>query len=791
MPNPFRSREVELPNAIVGAARRVRLNRKHDVEKLREAPVAAWQKLAWRYYDEIGEVKFAFNYFASLASRVRLFPAYQGDEDESPFSINEAAGVSPELKAAARASMERLNRGRGGQPNLIRALALNLLVAGEGYLVEFGDTFSIRSTSELEVTADERVRLVSSASQRGTRHSVYLPPDAYMLRIWRTHPQYSDDADSSLRGVLKECGELMLLDRLIATSVGSRMNAGIMYVADELRFQRADGTDPVATPDVDPFEEELTFSLSEAIDDPDAHSSIVPLIIRGPADLADKAIKQFDLSRSFDETIIKRHEKTLNRVINGLDIPRDILEGYSETRYSNAQTISEDMLKAYIEPLILVIAEALAVGYLRADLKSQGFRDEEVKRIHVWYDASEVVTRPDRSEPANQGYDRRTISAAAWRKAHGFTEADAPSDEEIAYRVALEGQVTADITLEYLRMVAPDLVAAAEAVADSQGAPTATGTPERPSDYVPEATPPRATPRPDNPQGGTMPPRAVRDTAAPAAASTLSRDAQVFSILRDFAARRPSTTVTDQTKKMSRALEVERRMRDRLFTYANVTVDQALRSAETVVASADAETEVRNYIEKSRGTFVDIVSSLQETGWRALGSQVRERMAATQEARIERSWSFMLGRLVSTALQRLRSPSGASVDMGSVRTAQALAGGADEDDELFSGRAILSEDALDATGFVLGDRRQWVYGVSDNGFEPHQRLDGTFFESWASTELASDPGAFPFVAHLYPGDHVGCRCDWLPEILDPKAVNAPVRGNTSGVPLAASGGVTP
>jgi hypothetical protein len=514
MPNPFtRSRDPELPNAIVGAARRVHLNRRNEVERLRETNVAEWQKLAWRYYDEIGEIKFSFNYFASISSRVRLFSAYQNEEDESPGAV-EDSGVSAQLSLACREEMEKLNRGRGGQPNLIRQLVLNLLVAGEAYLVGFGGSFSVRSTSELEVEAGGRIRLITSARGRSSRHTVYLPEDATVLRIWRTHPQYSDDADSSLRGVMRECGELLLLGRLINTSVNSRLNAGILYVADELRFQRADTDQIVPQPDVDPFEEELTLSLTEAIDDTDSPSNIIPIIVRGPADLADKAFNKVDLSRDFDETIIQRHEKTLDRVINGLDIPADVIKGMANVRYSNAQTISEDLLKAHIEPMVVLICEAFTVGYLRPALLARGFTAEEVARALVWYDASEVVTRPDRSEDADKGWDRKLISAAAWRRAHGFNEADAPSDEEVAQRIALDSSVTPDITLEFLRQMAPGLVAEAERLSRESGVPPATGAPESPSAYVPEATGPSATPRPTNPQGGTMPPRPAADPAA-------------------------------------------------------------------------------------------------------------------------------------------------------------------------------------------------------------------------------------------------------------------------------------
>jgi hypothetical protein len=794
-----------MPNAIVGAARRIHLNRRSEVEKLRETNAAEWQKLAWRYYDEIGEIKFAFNYFAAISSRVRLYAGWKQDEEEAPTPVETIKDLDPLLIAAAREEMKVLNRGRGGQPNMIRQLALNLLVTGEAYLVGQADHWSVKSTSELEFDSSGRVKVITSARNRSARNNAYLAENAYVARIWRTHPQYSDDADSSLRGVMRECSELLLLGRLINASVGSRLNAGILYVADELRFQRADTDDPATTPDVDPFEEELTLSLTEAIDDTDSPSNVIPMIVRGPAAMAETAITKIDLSRGFDENVIKRHDQTLDRIIDGIDIPRDLIKGMANVRYSNAQSISEDMLKAHIEPLMVLISEAFTTVYLHPRLLARGFSPAEIAQLSVWYDPSEVVTRPDRSEDADKGYDRKLISGAAWRRAHGFSEADAPSNDEIAIRVALDGQITADITLEFLRRVAPDLVAQAEKLVQEAGGDIATGNPkaEKSPDYVPEANTPNADPPASNPQGGTMPPRVTASAA---------REEQVLAMLRTFATRKQSDVVKDRVRRLNRALDAERTLRDQLFVLLNETVQRSLEKAgartvskvrgdaelkslaadvpmEAVFASIpearrsefalDEESLVRDSLEKAHSAYVSLVTQLQETGWRTLGSDVRDRMKASQTERVETSWTWVLDRLTTLATTWLRapkSPAGAYVGMENVRTAAALAGGATTDDDVFaSGRAILSEDALDTTGWKLGDRKQWVYGVSENAFEPHVDLDGKLFGSWNAAELASQtPDSFPFVSHYYPGDHNGCRCDWLPEVLDSEAADTPI-----------------
>jgi hypothetical protein len=598
-----------------------------------------------------------------------------------------------------------------------------------------------------------------------------------------------------------------------------------LYVADELRFQAA--VDPAgdnATPDIDPFEEELTLALTEPVAG-DSPSEIVPMIIRGPAALAKDAIVKFDLSRGFDETLLERHEKTLQRVLDGIDLPKDLVQGLANVRYSNAKTISEDLLKAHIEPMMVLICEALTTVYLRPMLLDRGYEKDLVDNVHVWYDASEVVTRPDRSEDADTGYTRMLVSAATWRRSHGFSEADAPTDEELALRIALSGSVAPSTTLDFLRQVAPDLVAEAEKrAAEAFGDPTVKTSDVSPADQpslnaeIPvdtEVPPPDTTSPADTeeaPPEGELPGDSVTEPFS-------TRDAQVLALLTQFAAAKPNPLVKSRTRKLEQALDVERRLRESLATHLNDVVLRALEKAgartvskvrgdaelKTLVASVpleqvfaaipesrrgefgleDDEGLIRDAIEKARESFESMVRDAQNQAWKLLG--VDNTMKPDQDSRIFAAWQWLVAKLVKLTSGWLRKPKtqGAYVDMSTIRHAAAIAGGVPDEEvtPMDSGRAVLSTPALDATEWELDTRYRWVHGLSDNMFEPHVMLDDTVFDSWTAPELAA-PGedSFPFVSHYYPGDHSGCRCDWLPVVLDPTKVNEPTRGDTTNTP---------
>jgi hypothetical protein len=108
------------------------------------------------------------------------------------------------------------------------------------------------------------------------------------------------------------------------------------------------------------------------------------------------------------------------------------------TANSNAVVIDENLYKANIEPLALVLADSLTSVYLRPVLKAQGYTDEQIKELVIWYDPSEIVTRPNSAESANQGVDRGLLSPSAWRREHGYAESDAPSEEEALWSMFVQ-----------------------------------------------------------------------------------------------------------------------------------------------------------------------------------------------------------------------------------------------------------------------------------------------------------------------------------------------------------------
>lgn len=423
------------PRGLTAAAERLTLNSaiRESVDKRK---VSAWQTAAWQFFDQIGEVKFAFSLIGQIVSRVRIYPAYLQDGEQTPISVTEFLrrfdedDDSTEHKTrkameAAQAVMDDLQQNAlHSISSMLREAAINLSVPGEFYLVKHKGKWLIASGDELVQNGSGSSSTYKLKKDRVNQQGEdEIEKGAFVARIWRAHPRYSGEPDSSMLGVLDQCEQLVIIDQAMRIITRSRLNAGAVFIPEGVGASN--------------LETVLSETATAPLEDEAALSSVVPLLLRGPAELG-KEIKHIDFARKVDGDMLEQQSRALDRVLAGLDIPKDIVQGLSNARYSNAIVISDEMFRSHIEPLVLLIVDTFTQIYLRASMKKEGIDEELVQNFVVWYDPSDIVTRPDRSQAANDGFERKVLSGKAWRQARGFSETDAPDDEELIQRLALE-----------------------------------------------------------------------------------------------------------------------------------------------------------------------------------------------------------------------------------------------------------------------------------------------------------------------------------------------------------------
>jgi hypothetical protein len=455
------------PRTLTASAARIDMkNRKHIDAITKRRQTDKWQEEAWEYYDLIGEIKYVANLVSSQISRVNLYVGYVDRTSNVPSIIDDVKDLDPDFIKDANDILYMLESGNGGTAGLLRTAALNLFVAGECWLVREPskystgepDRYQIRSVEEVTATTGKN-KQVAIKPRRDAKPSDYtlLPTNGFATRIWRNHGRYSDEADSSMRGVLDTCDAILQLDRAAIAAAKSRMNAGMLFIPDGLSQATTTEDEMGETHEVDEsFEEELIAGFMTPVEDITSGATLVPTMVRGPQDLGEK-IRHISFERSVDPQLNQLGKDLLDRLLSGLDIPKDIAHGMSSVKYSNAIIIEEQLYKAHIEPLILFIVDCLTIGFLRQALRKQGWDEKLVNRVVVWYDSTAITAKPSKAEAAQALYAMKLISGAAVLRANGFAPEDAPSSLEKVQRMAEERAMISDAMSEtLLNTIIPD-----------------------------------------------------------------------------------------------------------------------------------------------------------------------------------------------------------------------------------------------------------------------------------------------------------------------------------------------
>jgi hypothetical protein len=377
-----------------------------------------WQNEVWTYYDTLGEFRYGVNWLANMMSRVRLRAGEMDLATDEPTLVNE--GLPAEI-------MSRLGSGVGGKSEIMRRITVQLSVPGEGYVI--GET--VNGVENWQVRSVDEVRVNGGKYQVTSEDTVNtgavwrdLAPDSVPLRVWRPHDRYYHRADSPARAALPVMRELELVNRHITAMYLSRISsAGLLIIPQEASFpvreEFADEDDPLSL--------EWVEIAAESIQSPGQASAVVPMLIRVAADVADK-IRHLDFTLRIDDKILEKRDQAIRRLATIMDLPSDVMLGYSDLNHWNAFAMEESGLKVHVAPLAEQICDSITRGYFQPRLEASG---GDPTKFVAWYDMSELEQRPDRSANAKDAYDRLELSGEAYRREGGFSEEDAPTTEEL------------------------------------------------------------------------------------------------------------------------------------------------------------------------------------------------------------------------------------------------------------------------------------------------------------------------------------------------------------------------
>lgn len=431
--------------AVTAAAKRMA----DPVVKASPAKRPRWQERAWSYYDGLGEIHEAAEFFGRNLGRVRLMVQHHtgGDEWE-------------EVKGAdAATQLDRVRGPRGDRAEVQAAFGTTMFCVGEGYLVGTQDpedptreVWEFLSADEFEVKPRERkgYRKREPTARDKTEYDLVTSlagtvgeGEALAIRMWQPHPRWSDLPVSPLMGVLDACEELRLLPRAVRSRARSRLaSAGLLVLPHEITDggQPANGMDE--DPELDPFLSDLIDTAATALNDEDSAAASVPIVLRVDGEHADKVqhVSFVDARVAYPET--EREMHVIRRIAQGLNLPPEVLLGMADANHWSAWQIDAATWTQHLEPMAAALCANLTAAMIVPTLGSD---------YRVWYDDADLVVKPDRTGDAKELWDRAALSDEALREAGGWGDEDAPDEEERTRRIglllkdaklAIDGEVT-------------------------------------------------------------------------------------------------------------------------------------------------------------------------------------------------------------------------------------------------------------------------------------------------------------------------------------------------------------
>lgn len=395
-----RQREPQYTSLVASAARLPVRTRNRVVAS------EGWQSDAWRLYDSVPELRFVANWKGNMASRARLGIMRRQEGKDLP-----------QTSGASVTALESYFGGEQGHEEMQRLTGLHLTVAGECYHVYTEGRWSVVAHDKVRQTG-EKVQADVGDGWVDIRSGTDLT-----IRVWTPHPMDPMRADSAVRSNLSTLREIERASQTTQAILASRLAGnGILMLPSDITFPPPEDADPNATT-ADTFMQVLGEAMLTPIENPDNPSAVVPIVVTAPGENIKEA-RHIRLSDELTEQVRLTRDNAVKRFALGMDIPGEVLTGMTDANHWNAWLVDESAIKAHIEPLLAIIANAVTTGFLWYAV------DDAQGRDFVVADTAAIRLRPNRSREAIDLYDRGALSREALLRETGFDITDQPKSTD-------------------------------------------------------------------------------------------------------------------------------------------------------------------------------------------------------------------------------------------------------------------------------------------------------------------------------------------------------------------------
>lgn len=390
-----------------------------------------WQRQALALYDLVPELHFAGQFYARMLSKVRLFAATRSADSEHPKAID--TGPPVEI-------LERIQDPGGGHSQLLFRYGQLQFITGDGFLlgkdIDQGQgTWTYVWRDELRFEKGKITHLLAPnlipQDYNDIPEDMYAPVDpgsAVAYRMWTPHPRASAWPDSPMRAILEIGEELLILTKSVHSTATSRLaRAPMLKMPTELMPVPIE-TEGDEDPGNDPFQQDMTDFLEYAIENPSSAGASAPLVLWGAYEYLDRIdkIALHDPASDYVERDLRA--EAVKRLGYSLDMPPEVLTGFAQANHWTGAVIMEEIWNDHGDPKMKQFCHDLTEMYLRPSLRDEGYTDWQ--NVSVWYDATDVVINPDRSDDANEAWDRGAIGYQGYRKMKSIPDSYQQTKEE-------------------------------------------------------------------------------------------------------------------------------------------------------------------------------------------------------------------------------------------------------------------------------------------------------------------------------------------------------------------------
>lgn len=326
---------------------------------------------------------------------------------------------------------------------LVRRHAWHYQVSGEAIqTVEqspSGDVFwYIHGTTAVQVSGADRPVLVAdlpggSVFNGGARE---VPPDQ-VRRFWQPDEDYPMLATSPLLAVLEDCERYVLLGRRTKREAKSALGMNGLLFTPESAHRYPTGPD--GRPSLySQLDQDLTQIASKGWESDEGLASLAPFSVHYGNDKDTVVPQWIDVGKTLDPKVLEARREALECIVRGLPIPNIIgIEGTAGAtgNHWNAWKVSEDFFSA-VAPLADTITHdditSSVFHPILRQLSSAGKWQGNPDEWRVGYDPTPVIIHPDKAGRSVELYKVGALSRLTTLIENGFSELDAPSDEELA-----------------------------------------------------------------------------------------------------------------------------------------------------------------------------------------------------------------------------------------------------------------------------------------------------------------------------------------------------------------------